>query len=229
MMTEVNNVKAALLAAFGENGCNILNDIRILINKKTVAFVQTDGRIVDFDYLSDGYCRLFNIVIDIAFRAALLNRGIYGNEAYRQTHGTVIIDEIDEHLHPELQVRILKALHETFPRIQFIVSTHAPLVMSSVESNEDNVVYRLEYENGVYSHTELNTYGLDASTIMDVYMGQAPRDLQMDTEIKNIEAMIDVEKYQEARTALNRVMERPGSEANPDLARLEATLSFFED
>ena len=64
----------------------------------------------------------------------------------------------------------MKALHETFPKIQFIVSTHAPLVMSSVETNEDNVVYKLEYIDGKYSHKELNNYGLDASTIMDVYM-----------------------------------------------------------
>ena len=108
---------------------------------------------------------------------------MYGGDAYLYTYGTVIIDEIDEHLHPELQVRILKALHETFPKIQFIVSTHAPLVMSSVETNEDNVVYKLEYKYGKYSHKELNTYGLDASTIMDVYMNQVPRDLVIDEEI----------------------------------------------
>ena len=153
---------------------------------------------------------------------------MYGDEAYKHTHGTVIIDEIDEHLHPELQVRIIKALHETFPKIQFIVSTHAPLVMSSVESNEDNVVYKLEYKDGTYSHKELNTYGLDASTIMDVYMDQAPRDLAIDEEIKNIEKLIDDEKYVEARDAFNKMMERPGNDANPDLASIEATLSFYE-
>ena len=144
------------------------------------------------------------------------------------TYGTVIIDEIDEHLHPELQVRILKALHETFPKIQFIVSTHAPLVMSSVETNEDNVVYKLEYKYGKYSHKELNTYGLDASTIMDVYMDQVPRDLVIDEEIKSIEKLIDNEKYVEARDAFTKMMERPGSDANPDLASIEATLSFYE-
>ncbi|MDY2849157.1 MAG: AAA family ATPase, partial [Bacteroidaceae bacterium] len=151
-----------------------------------------------------------------------------GGDAYLYTYGTVIIDEIDEHLHPELQVRILKALHETFPKIQFIVSTHAPLVMSSVETNEDNVVYKLEYKYGKYSHKELNTYGLDASTIMDVYMDQVPRDLVIDEEIKSIEKLIDNEKYVEARDAFNKMMERPGSDANPDLASIEATLSFYE-
>lgn len=128
--------------------------------------------------------------MDIVFRCAIQNKAKYSEQACQYTHGTVIIDEIDKHLHPELQARILKSLHNTFPKIQFIVSTHAPLVMSSVETKEDNVVYRLEYKGGEYSHTELVTYGLDASTIMEVYMGQVPRDFAFGKEIKAIEAQL---------------------------------------
>ena len=225
---EIENVRNAIKSSLGANGCGIINDIEIRHNDSEVIFLLTDGREVKTDLLSDGYRRLVSIVIDIAFRCALLNKTIYGNEAYNRTHGTVIIDEIDEHLHPALQVRILKALHDTFPNIQFIISTHAPLVMSSVETNEDNVVYKLEYKDGIYTHKELNTYGLDASTIMDVYMDQVPRDLTIDKEIKAIEKLIDEEKYGEARNSLSKMYETPGSEANPELSKLEATLSFFE-
>lgn len=226
---EIECVRKAVVRSLGPEGCGIIDDVDIRHNDGEVFFHYCDGREVRSNLLSDGYRRLVSIVVDIAFRCALLNKVMYGDEAYMHTHGTVIIDEIDEHLHPELQVRILKALHETFPQIQFIVSTHAPLVMSSVEANEDNVVYKLEYEDGIYSHKELNTYGLDASTIMDVYMDQVPRDLMIDAEIKRIEKLIDDEKYAEARSMLNKMLERPGSEANPDLTRIEATLSFFED
>ena len=226
---EISIVRNAIIDALGSNGCNIIDDIDIRHNDGQVYFHFVDGRESKFELLSDGYRRLVNIVMDIAFRCALLNKAMYGDEAYKQTHGTVIIDEIDEHLHPELQVRILKALHNTFPKIQFIVSTHAPLVMSSVENSPENVVYKLEYNDGVYSHKELNTYGLDASTIMQVYMDQPPRDLAIDDEIKNIESLIDAEKYSEARTALEKMQERPGSDANPELSRIESTLSFYED
>jgi len=226
---EIECVRKSVAGVLGPDGCNIIADMKIRDNDREVFFIYCDGREVRSDLLSDGYRRLVSIVVDIAFRCALLNKVMYGDEAYKKTHGTVIIDEIDEHLHPELQVRIMKSLHKTFPNIQFIVSTHAPLVMSSVESNKDNVVYKLEFSNGVYSHRELNTYGLDASTIMDVYMGQAPRDLVIDAEIKRIEALIDDDKYVEARAALDKMLERPGSEANPELSKLEATLSFFED
>ena len=226
---EIECVRKAVVSALGPDGCNIIADMDIRITDNKVFFRYCDGREVRSDLLSDGYRRLVSIVVDIAFRCALLNKVMYGDEAYKQTHGTVIIDEIDEHLHPELQVRILKALHETFPKIQFIVSTHAPLVMSSVENTPENVVYKLEYKDGIYSHKELNTYGLDASTIMQVYMDQVPRDLAIDVEIKNIESLIDAEKYSDARTALEKMQERPGSDANPELSRIEATLSFFED
>ena len=226
---EINTVRNAIIDALGPNGCDIIDDIDIRYNDGQVYFHFVDGRESNFELLSDGYRRLVNIVMDIAFRCALLNKAMYGDEAYKQTHGTVIIDEIDEHLHPELQVRILKALHNTFPKIQFIVSTHAPLVMSSVENTPENVVYKLEYKDGIYSHKELNTYGLDASTIMQVYMDQTPRDLAIDDEIKNIESLIDAEKYSDARTALEIMQERPGSDANPELSKIEATLSFYED
>lgn len=226
---EIECVRNAVVSALGPNGCDIIADMEVRTNDNEVFFMYCDGREVRSDLLSDGYRRLVSIVVDIAFRSALLNKVMYGNEAYKHTHGTVIIDEIDEHLHPELQVRILKALHETFPKIQFIVSTHAPLVMSSVENTPENVVYKLEYNDGVYSHKELNTYGLDASTIMQVYMDLPPRDLAIDDEIKNIESLIDAEKYSDARTALEKMQERPGSDANPELSKIEATLSFYED
>jgi len=227
---EIENVRNAIKSALGTDGCGIINDIEIRHNDGEVVFLLSDGRKIKTDLLSDGYRRLVSIVIDVAIRCALLNKIIYGKEAYRKTHGTVIIDEIDEHLHPALQVRILNALHNTFPKIQFIVSTHAPLVMSSVITSEDNVVYKLKYdgEKDQYTHLELNTYGLDASTIMAVYMDQVPRDLTIDAEMKNVDKLIDAEDYSNARVALERMLERPGSASNPELTRLEATLSFFE-
>ena len=60
-------------------------------------------------------------------------------------------------------------------------------------------------------------------------MDQAPRDLVVDKEIKNIESLIDSEKYAEARIALEKMLERPGGDSNPELSKIDATLSFFEE
>ena len=191
-------------------------------------FHFVDGRESESSLLSDGYRRLVNIVMDIAFRCALLNKTMYGEQSYKYTHGTVIIDEIDEHLHPELQVRILNALHKTFPKIQFIISTHAPLVMSSVENTPENVVYKLEYNNGVYSHKIIDTYGFDVSTIMDVYMGHMSRDIKIARKIKEIFNLIDSEDYKVARVKLNE-LQLSLPIGDPELSRADAILSFMEE
>ena len=83
--------------------------------------------------LSDGYKCTISLIADIAYRMALLNPQLLG-EVTKRTPGVVLIDEIDLHLHPEWQKRILSDLREIFPNIQFIVSTHAPSVINSVRS-----------------------------------------------------------------------------------------------
>ena len=230
---EINSVRNAIIDALGHDGCNIINDMNIRHNEGKVYFKFVDGRESDSALLSDGYRRLVNIVMDIAFRCALLNKSMFGDQCYKHTHGTVIIDEIDEHLHPALQVRVLKALQDTFPKIQFIVSTHAPLVMSSVEPRKDengndiNVVYKLEYIDGEYTHKELNIYGMDASTIIETYMGQPSRDLKVNNDIKSILELIDKGDIQTARKSLEE-LEKNIASGDPELTRMEALISFME-
>lgn len=230
---EINSVRNAIIDALGPIGCNIINDMDIRHNEGKVYFKFVDGRESESALLSDGYRRLVNIVMDIAFRCALLNKSMFGAQCYKNTHGTVIIDEIDEHLHPALQVRVLKALQDTFPKIQFIISTHAPLVMSSVEPRKDengndiNVVYKLEYIDGEYTHKELNIYGMDASTIIETYMGQPSRDLKVNNDIKSILELIDKGDIQTARKSLEE-LEQNIANGDPELTRMEALISFME-
>lgn len=230
---EINSVRNAIIDALGSTGCNIINDMDIRHNEGKVYFKFVDGRESESVLLSDGYRRLVNIVMDIAFRCALLNKSMFGAQCYKHTHGTVIIDEIDEHLHPALQVRVLKALQDTFPKIQFIISTHAPLVMSSVEPRKDengndiNVVYKLEYIDGEYTHKELNIYGMDASTIIETYMGQPSRDLKVNNDIKSILELIDKGDIQTARKSLEELEQNIAS-GDPELTRMEALISFME-
>lgn len=226
---EIANVRAAVIMALGEDGCNIIRDIDIRPNDGEVIFILADDREVRTDLLSDGYRRLVSIVIDLAIRCALLNKTIYGEDAFQHTHGTAIIDEIDEHQHPALQVRVLNALHKTFPNIQLIVSTHSPLVISSVESNSNNVVYKLNYDSGTgqYTHEELNTYGLDASTIIKCYMDESSRDLDVERMIENIESLIDEEKYAEAKESLLELQNRTRTQ-DPKFSYLSSMISFAE-
>ncbi|MGE8561265.1 MAG: AAA family ATPase [Acinetobacter sp.] len=88
-----------------------------------------------FQSLSSGFTAIFDIYSDLLMRSRLLN--ILPNEL----NGVVLIDEIDAHLHISLQKKILPFLSQSFPEIQFIVSTHSPFVITS--TNNDTVVYDL--------------------------------------------------------------------------------------
>ena len=105
--------------------------------------------------LSDGYRCTISLIADIAYRMALLNPQLL-DSVLTETDGIVLIDEIDLHLHPTWQKRVLKDLMDIFPKVQFIVSTHAPEVINSVKS--DSVI--ILKDDKVLSATD-ETYGRD--------------------------------------------------------------------
>lgn len=226
-LVEIECVRLAVQHALGAEGCNIISDIEIRPNQGKVYYHFTDGREVDTDNLSDGYARLVNIVVDLAFRCALLNSGTFGENAYYMTSGTVLIDEIDLHLHPSLQLVILKSLTKTFQGLQFIVTTHAPMVMTGIENDANNVIYKLSYSplEG-YQKSTPDMYGQDASTIIETTLNTTPRSKEVDEELNKLFELIDADDFAEATTLLNSMKERFGDSLN-DLAKAEAMLNFL--
>lgn len=88
-----------------------------------------------FSYMSDGLQAMINIVSEIAHRCIELN-GCLGQDAVTKTPGIVMIDEVDLYLHPHWQKHVLQDLMKAFPKIQFIVSTHSPFIIQSLEENQ---------------------------------------------------------------------------------------------
>lgn len=91
----------------------------------------------DFNTLSSGYAAVLDIVNDLIMRMEAQTRLRDGFD----TEGIVLIDEIETHLHLELQKRILPILTKLFPNLQFIITTHSPFVLNSLENA---VIYDLE-------------------------------------------------------------------------------------
>ena len=85
-----------------------------------------------FDNLSDGYRNMVAMVADIVHRAARLNPHLSANAA-TESSGVVLIDEIDLHLHPQWQRRVVGDLQRAFPNIQFIATTHSPFILQSLD------------------------------------------------------------------------------------------------
>ncbi len=88
-----------------------------------------------FNQMSSGYSAILEIVVGLMLRMEHKTRGFY------EMHGIVLIDEIETHLHLELQKKIFPFLTNFFPNIQFIVTTHSPFVLNTAENA---VIYDLE-------------------------------------------------------------------------------------
>lgn len=99
--------------------------------KRDELMLELPNHSLPFSYLSDGFRNMVAMVADIAVRCATLNPHLAA-EAALQTPGVVLIDEIDLHLHPKWQRRVVGDLLAAFPNIQFIATTHSPFVIQSL-------------------------------------------------------------------------------------------------
>ena len=142
----------------------IFNDdsVRLVFDKNTFQFsIHQDGKeAFDFNTLSSGYAAIFKIISDLIMR-------MEAESQVRNTfemEGIVLIDEIETHLHIELQKNILTILTTFFPNIQFIVTTHSPYILNSIENAK---VYDLE------KRIELeNLTGYSVETLGEGYFGE---------------------------------------------------------
>jgi predicted ATP-binding protein involved in virulence len=96
---------------------------------------MADGTWMPFGLLSDGYRNIIRLAADIAYRAIQLNPHLK-EKAIAETEGVVLIDEVDMHLHPKWQRTVIADLKRTFPKIQFIITTHSPFIVQSLEADE---------------------------------------------------------------------------------------------
>lgn len=95
-----------------------------------------DHEVQPFANLSDGQRCMLALVADLAQKAVILNPHL-GINVLKETPGIVLIDELDLHLHPKWQRRIIEDLRNTFPKVQFICTTHSPFLIQSLRSSEE--------------------------------------------------------------------------------------------
>ncbi|KFE98997.1 AAA family ATPase [Chryseobacterium luteum] len=182
---------------------------RVAVNRSyskdyTIEFNFKDGRAISFETLPMGYKRMFSIIIDIAYRSYILNQGI-------ESTGVVLIDEIELHLHPTLQQEILQRLKRTFPNIQFIVTTHSPLVISNFKSDNKNRIIKLEHDGNYYYNEEVdNIYGIDYNTGLTEIMGAKYRESELEKLIDSIVILTKFGKTEQANQIKNELIDIAG-------------------
>ena len=144
------------------------NPPRFVVSRKSE---QGQVEKLSLDQLSGGY----RIVLALA--ADLARRMVQGNphlDDPLESEAVVLIDEVELHLHPAWQQRILGDLRRTFPNTQFIVSTHSPQVLTTVEPQRIVELSR-EGDRIVAGAPAGATYGAEAGDVLSVVMGVKER------------------------------------------------------
>ena len=146
---------------------------------------------IKFDRLPAGYKRLYSIVLDLAYRAYLLNRRVDVEPT-----GLVMIDEIDLHLHPSLETEIVKRFTLTFPKLQFIMTSHSPLIVSNLSPDEkQNKIFRL-VAGEKQPHELPDLFGIDYDDVLLDWMGGIPRNEEVEFLQMAIKRAIQMENTQ---------------------------------
>lgn len=149
-------------------GIDVLDFFVSVYEEEGLCLETKDGQNPTFEKLPAGYKRIFYMALDIAYRSYILN-------GTTDSEGIVVIDEIDLHLHPALEQVILQCFQETFPNIQFVVSTHSPLVLTDIDTvTEKNKVMRMTPACDAPEEWR-NIHGIDYNQMLEENMDVSKR------------------------------------------------------
>lgn len=123
-------------------------------------------------WLSSGIRSMVALTADLAQRCAMINPHL-GADAAAKTPGVVLIDEVDLHLHPAWQQRVVELLQIAFAETQFVLSTHSPQVLSTVHKDSVRVVHHDDSESRLGVPT-LQTRGVESADILAKVMSVDP-------------------------------------------------------
>lgn len=193
------------------------------INNKINNFVEceTDYGWVRLHDLGYGYQSMTAWIVDLAQK--MFERYPESNNPLQEP-AIVLIDEIDLHLHPEWQRNIIKHLSDLFPKTQFIVTAHSPLIVQSAE-NINLVVLEKQDDHVVINQPDLTTYkGWTVEEILSNLMGLDDRVVSDDylKYQKNFDNALDHDNYSQAKTAYNKLVKiLPADSHQPKILRLQ--------
>jgi predicted ATP-binding protein involved in virulence len=175
--------------------------------------------------LSDGVQTIIGTVGDIASRTSLLNPQ-FGRDAARRTPGIVLIDEVDMHLHPSWQQRVLQSFQDAFPNIQFIVTTHSPQVLSTVKRENIRIIGPDASGKVIAAPPLAMTYGEPSGDVLQSVMMVDPQPPVVEKDdLLRLTELVDQGDYesQEAGTLMQDLRSTLGKN-HPQLLRLERSI-----
>lgn len=220
---ELDAVKRAVQLCFESASRCSAASVFFNVETQEIDVVLRDGDVLrekmPLSSMSDGYRNTLGMIADIAYRMAVLNPALSGDVL--SAPGVVLIDEIDLHLHPLWQAKVLGDLRSIFPNVQFIVTTHAPAVISSVGRQHIRIVGR----EGAFAPPS-ETYGRRSDDILQEIMGAQNRPEKVIDRFSQFYDMLDQSEFDGADRMLDEIEGLVGS-SDPDLTAARTAL-FIE-
>ncbi len=174
------------------------DNIRVYYDKRMDELVYSNSKEdLPIRILSSGFRTLIGMVYDISYRMAILNPNLRKN-IVDETPGIVLIDEIDMHLHPKWQWKISEALKETFPKVQFITTTHSPIVLSSCK-NDRIIILDNDENNNLEIEYEESKKGWQINDVLEKVMETSNRDPETEKQLDRLSVL--------AKKKMSRTME----------------------
>lgn len=180
-----------------------VSDLRFVLKHNAFRLVVGD-RYQSFDMLSAGYQNLLALVADVARRAAILNPH-HGEQAARESAGLVLIDEIDLHLHPKWQRTVIPSLRHTFPKMQFIATTHSPQVLASVQRDQVRI-----FDNNQLVDAAPFVEGRASNELLQDVFDVSARPEATERELDELFHLLDTEDYVAAQAKFSALVGRLG-------------------
>jgi predicted ATP-binding protein involved in virulence len=158
----INSIQSAVDAALEEEGWS---HFQYSYDFEELSMFHPEHGRLPVRAMSSGVQAVVSLVVDLAFRCLRLN-SVHAEDALSVSYGIVLIDEIEQHLHPGWQQRILPSLRKIFPMIQFIVATHSPEVLSTVDSRQIRIL-----DNGKCYGAPAGALGAESSRLLQTVLG----------------------------------------------------------
>lgn len=177
------------------------NPVRMVVDK--------DGKEIRVDLLSDGEKCTLALFGDLARRLALANPNADNPLA---GDGIVLIDEIELHMHPSWQRKILNTLHDVFPNIQFIITTHSPQVLGEADSSYRIISLDADEEGNGLTQIIPGMDGYDSNMILEQYMGTDSSSQRKKKLISEINHAVHDKRYVLAEERLQELAKISGTD-----------------
>lgn len=215
---QLEAVRNAIYSLLGDG----FKDLRVRRKPSLRMTVKKQDEELIVEKLSDGEKALLAIAGDLARRLAIAKPSLPDP---LQGSAVVLIDEIEQHLHPEWQRKVIPRLTKTFPNCQFIITTHSPQVISQVKPDS---IYILEKEgDNIVAKRPSSSFGRDSNRILEDLMGVDERPREIKQQLLELFRFIDAGDLEKARQLRQELAEKIGAD-EPEFVRADILMRRWE-